>query len=624
MAPASKRICRSTMSDLPCNDGSWQVLPQDYLARRPGKYSASRTPTSLYVAMRDGVRLAVDVYLPLVDGVAVSERLPTLMICTPYYRRFALRDGAPPSSEPSISAGRYRDFFVPRGYALVVVDVRGTGASFGVREGFRSPKERDDYREVVDWVVQNPWSNGAVCATGVSYVGAAADFLASTGHPAVKAIAPLFSVWDTYSDHYYPGGMLLNRLAQTYDELMVALDHGRTELLGQFAYYKDPHLLGPAPVDGDDDGTTLKAALAGHLNNFHMPDFIHEFAFKEEGLPYDREFSSASFSPYAYCAGVRPDVAVYSVSGWMDGAGYANAAVARFRSLPNPKRHLLLGPWDHGARTNVSPFRNKVEPEFPLLAELLRFFDHYVLGLPTGLDAEAPVHYFTMAEERWHTAETWPPIDTSAQWYLARDGQLATQPGAEGADRYVVDFTMATGPRTRYGRLAAFDVREYYTDWDGRDARMICYTSDPLAADHEFSGHPVVALHLAASEADAALHVYLEDVGPDGTRRYVTEGMLRALHRKEGTAPPWNRTVGPYHTYVRADAVPLVPGEVATLRFALLPTSWKFAAGHRVRIAIAGADADNFGQVPHGRPPVFSIHRGGAHASSLALPMRAM
>ena len=121
---------------------------------------------------------------------------------------------------------------MPRGYALVVVDVRGTGASFGVREGFRSPKERDDYREIVDWIVEQVWSNGAVAATGVSYVGAAAYFLASTGHPAVKAIAPLFSVWDTYSDHYYPGGLVLNRLAETYDELMIALDHGRGELLG--------------------------------------------------------------------------------------------------------------------------------------------------------------------------------------------------------------------------------------------------------------------------------------------------------------------------------------------------------------------------------------------------------
>lgn len=268
------------MSDLPRNDG-WRLPPQDYLTRRPAVHSSSRRPRSSHVTMRDGVRLAVDVYLPLDSGgVALAKPLPTIIVFTPYYRRFALRSDAPPSSEPSISAGRYRDCFVPRGSALVVVDARGTGASCGVREGCRSPKERDDYREIVDWIVAQRWSNGAVAATGISYVGAAADFVASTGHPAVRAIAPLFSVWDTYSDHYYPGGMLLN---------------------------KDPHLQGPAPVDGDVDGTLLRAALREHLGNFHMPDFIREFAFKEEALPYDPDFSSAAFSPYAYCHGVRPE-----------------------------------------------------------------------------------------------------------------------------------------------------------------------------------------------------------------------------------------------------------------------------------------------------------------------------
>ena len=87
--------------------------------------------------------------------------------------------------------------FVPRGYALVVVDVRGTGACFGTRDSFRSPRERADYKAIADWIVAQPWSDGRIGATGISYLGAACDFLASTGHPAVKAIAPLFAVWDT-------------------------------------------------------------------------------------------------------------------------------------------------------------------------------------------------------------------------------------------------------------------------------------------------------------------------------------------------------------------------------------------------------------------------------------------
>ena len=173
---------------------------------------------------------------------APRSKLPTLLILTPYYRRFKLRPGAPATTEPSPNAGKWRDLFVPRGYAVVVCDVRGTGASFGTRDSFRSPAERDDYREIADWIVRQAWSDGSIGATGISYVGAAADFLASTGHPAVRAVAPLFAVWDTYSDHYYPGGLLLNRLAETYDELMVALDQDRRDLLRQVCVFQGPQL----------------------------------------------------------------------------------------------------------------------------------------------------------------------------------------------------------------------------------------------------------------------------------------------------------------------------------------------------------------------------------------------
>ena len=129
--------------------------------------------------------------------------------------------------------------------------------------------------------------------------------------------------------------------------------------------------------------------------------------FREEPLPYDPSFSSASFSPYSVSAGIRPDVAVLAVSGWMDGAGYANGAIARFLTLRDNPVHLLLGPWDHGARCNVSPWREQQEPQFALLGEVVRFFDHYLMGRDTGLAAEARVHFFSLHAEEWRAAPSW-------------------------------------------------------------------------------------------------------------------------------------------------------------------------------------------------------------------------
>jgi hypothetical protein len=596
------------MSDADRDSDAWIVPPSRYLEGRPPTHATGR-PRSCYVAMRDGVRLALDAYLP----DPAPARVPTILILTPYYRRFALRPGT--NAEPCPTLARWRDLFVPRGYGVVIVDVRGTGASFGTRDGFRSPRERDDYSEIADWVVAQPWSNGTLGATGVSYVGAACDFLASTGHRAVRAIAPLFAVWDTWVDHYYPGGLLLHRLAETYDELMLALDHDRRDLLARSAYYGDPAFDGPQPVDEDADGSLRAAALREHRANFRMPRFIAEFPFRDDSLPYDPSYDSGAFSPYRYAEGVAPDVAVYSVSGWLDGAGYANGAIARFLTLPNPKRHLLLGPWDHGARVNVSPWRAEVAPQFPLGAEVLRFFDHYLMGHPTTLDREAPVHLFVHHQERWHAAQGWPVARTARVLHLDAGGVLADAPGA-GESRTVADFAAGTGTGTRYERIAGLDTRDYYADWAAHEP-VARFASAPLAQDATLAGHAVLTLRFASSEPDAAIHAYLSEVEADGTVRYVTEGLLRALHRREAEPPPEYRAAWPWRSFTRAAAQPLTVGCRETLRLPLLPTAWTFRAGSRIRLSLAGADVDHVVQTPYGRPPVLTIDHAG---SRLELP----
>jgi len=597
--------------------GAWRIDPADYLAKRPVDFRLAE-PSSQYVTMRDRCRLAVDAYVPQsINGIA--QTFPTIALFTPYYRRFKLKPGG--SGEANPNTGKFRDFFVPRGYAVVVIDVRGTGASFGTRDSFRSPRERADSAEIADWIVAQPWSNGVIGATGISYLGAASDFLASTGHPAVKAIAPLSAVWDTYSDNYFPGGIQLKSLTRIYDELMIGLDHDRRDVLQKFSYFNNPDFEGPRPVDDDPDGVLLNQAVRQHLGNFRQTDFMAEFRFREEGLPYDPEFSSASFSPYAVSEGICSDVAILSVSGWLDGAGYMNGAISRYLTLKDNPRHLLLGAWDHGARVDGSPWRASAEVAFPWLAEVLRFFDTYLLGRDTGLKDEAPIHYYSMHAEEWRAAQAWPPVETQTRFFLGDGGHLADAAPHAGSDEYQVDFTIGTGAETRYERIAGLDSRNYYADWQGRTARMLSFTSAPLDQAMELAGHGLADLYLSGSERDLALFVYLTEVEAGGRERYVTEGLLRALHRKEQSAPKTYRTTWPFRSFSRADAAPLVPGKVERIRVPLLPVAWRFSAGSRVRLSIAGADDDHCAQVPHGRPPLIKVLWGGSSASVLELPM---
>ena len=323
------------MSDSAEGSPAWVVTPDEYLRRNPPRHPTGARRFSQYVAVRDGTRLAVDVHLP--QDLPAGTRFPTIAIFTPYYRRFALTPGAPDTVEAAPNTAQYRLFFVPHGYAVVVVDVRGSGASLGAREGFRSPREREDYADVADWLVAQDWCDGNLGSIGISYVGAAADFLASTGHPAVKAVVPTFAVWDTWGDQFHPGGLLVTFLPQGYGEMMQALDLDDREALRKYTYFADPHLAGPAPVDDDKDGTLLRQALTEHAHNFDMVDLLHEFAFRDSPVAYDESFTSATLSPYAYAASYRKDVAVYGSRAGTTAAATATVASSAISRSTSPR-----------------------------------------------------------------------------------------------------------------------------------------------------------------------------------------------------------------------------------------------------------------------------------------------
>ena len=612
---------------------AWRVSPSSYGRQRTFEFDVPLRPHSVYIEMSDGVQLAADVFRPAIRGETDGSARPSILVFTPYYRRFALKaDRAEHGAEVSPNTSRYRDLFVPAGYNVVVVDVRGTGASFGHREGFRSPQERSDYSEVADWVIDQSWSDGRIGVTGISYLGAAADFVASTGHPAVKAIAPLFSVWDTYENNYFPGGVQLFNLIESYSQMMIGLDQDDRQAIQPYAAYANPAFDGPAPVDSDSDSSHRDAAVAGHAANYRHSDMMREFVMREKPLPYDPNYSSASFSPYSYSHGIGKDVAIYSVSGWMDGAGYANGALSRFLTMNSNPHHLLLGPWDHGARSHVSPWSGDGAPDESWWFDILRFFDEYLLGLDTGIRDEDPIHYYTLHAERWDSSSNWPPDSEMLVLELESGGELRRSSASSAREvdskhekqhdgpllDYAVDFAVGTGTNTRYERIAGKAPSSYYSDWQGRTDTHLCFESEELSQPVEICGHVTASILLSTDQPDANLFVYLTEVESDGTERYVTEGLLRLLHRAESANPPAIASSWPYRSFREEDAVPFEPGTLDRIRIPLLPTAWRFAAGSTIRLSIAGSDSDHATQNPHGRPPRLSIAVDGA--STVELP----
>jgi putative CocE/NonD family hydrolase len=312
---------------------------------------------------------------------------------------------------------------------------------------------------------------------------------------------------------------------------------------------------------------------------------------------------------------------------WMD-AGTADAAIRRFLTYDGA-RMTVIGAWEHGGRFNASPYRPPDAPASPMLAgqwqEMHRFFDAYMRDVDNGLFGEKVLYYYTMSEETWKKTLVWPPEGAETRrWYLAEDHtlQLSAPEAESGVDRYTVDFGASTGEHNRWWELGVLeDKTVIYGDRAEADQLLLTYTSPPLDEDTEITGYPVVTLYVTSTEEDGAFYVYLEDVDEQGHVTYVTEGQLRASHRKvSDETPPYALQV-PYHSFKRADMMPLVPGEPVELTFGLLPTSVLIRKGHRLRVAIAGHDEGTFVRIPEQGRPIITVARNRLYASHIDLPV---
>lgn len=620
-----------------------------------GKYDDRKEPEydglitrSFYVTMRDGVKIAIDVVLP--KNLPPYEKIPTLMIQTRYWRATEIRAPFRWFQKPV----EFLRFFTSYGYALALVDVRGSGASFGTRPHPWSRDEIMDGGEIVDWIVTQPWSNGKVGAIGTSYVGTTAELLTVTGHSAVKAVVPRFCQFDLYTDIPFPGGAFnawfvkqwayLNRqLDENNAKEMLAhvnrlLEEAEASFEGQlpegFRLLKNARALrrsslavkGVKPVESDRGRRLLKEAIREHLMNSDVYRLAQGYDYRDDMRKAgDMEYSIDDFSVRSFKEEIeRSNVPIYTWGSWFD-SGTADGVIRRFLNYSNPLK-AVIGPWSHGAGYHASPYLPLETPVDPSpteqLLECLHFFDNHLKGIDNKVASEKVLIYYTLGVEKWKTTHVWPPIGTTTQrWYMAADNSLSQSPPKDksGVDTYTVDFEATTGKANRWHTLLGFAV--VYLNRAKEDRRLLTYTSPPLTEDIELTGYPVVTLYVTSTATDGAFFVYLEDVDETGKVIYITEGILRAIHRKVSTDPLLYNIPVPYHSFKRKDSMPLVPGEVTKLTFGLLPTSVVIKNGHRIRIAIAGHDKDTFARIPAEGTPVITFARNVRCASFVDLPV---
>lgn len=562
---------------------------------RPGVYrgySAARfsewQKTSQYVAMSDGVKLAVDIYRPAVNGRAVDEKFPVVWIHTPYRRAYTDPKGnlVNPLERLNLMP------LLNHGYVVAAVDTRGRGASFGARRGFQDRTEARDAYEMTEWFASQPWSTGAIGVAGCSYLGGTTWHAATMMAPHLKAIAPGCTDFDKYG-FVSRGGI-------------TAQFNTRPENPGQ------DFGQGVTPVQSDADGKQAAAAIAEHVKGTPMAELWAGMRYRDDvspllDVPFWREASVATYAKEIE----RSGVGIFIWGNWLDEGSFE--ATLAYNNLNNPRK-LWMGEWGH---CEVG--------DFPMATEFLRFFDHFLKKVDNGWQREAPIYYRTInapAGKEWSSTDRWPLTNARNQTLHIGGAAAPGVPGqltskadspANAADKFVVNYDPKCNGKT--------DL--YFLMWPcAVDQHGLGYTTPPLTADAHIAGHPIVDLWISSTTNDADVFVYLEDLAPDGAVSIVTHGRLRASHRGEQPAPYRNFMGLPYHRGERGDAELLVAGKPARLRLDLLPTSTIIKAGHRLRLSVAGADPRQRSRnVQFDPAPTLTIHHDREHASQLTLPI---
>ncbi len=570
---------------------------------------------NVMVPMRDGTRLATDVFRPDAPG-----RFPALVNRGPYGK-----DDYVASPDHSVW------FFPTHGYVVLSQDCR---ARFQSEGDYYNPlfQEVADGYDTVEWAARQPWCNGRVGTTGQSYLGATQYTLATNNPlpPHLQAMAPVSASSDFHQSWvYHTGGAMewgwmvpyaIHKGRNTLERL------GRADLLAQM----DEYVLEPGNF-----GRPLKDEWFRHLP---LKDWIDRL---QETAPYFREYFEQELDgPYWWrlnllrnLAGIK--IPLFHVSSWYDifleGALNAYTAITEQggSDLARRNQKLLVGPWAH-IRPYTRPTSGDTgdidfgpEAAIELHDHLRRWFDYWLKDLDSGLMDEPPVYLFVMGDNRWRHENEWPLARTHYTRYYFHsggsantgdgDGVLSTAPpGEEPPDSYIYD-PGDPAPTLRGNTLMIpHGVADQRPAEDRPD--VLVYTSAPLERELELTGPITAQLFAASSAVDTDFTAKLVDVAPDGYARNLQDGIVRARYRTSARRPAL-----------------ITPGQVYEYKIDLWATSHVFQAGHRLRVEISSSNFPRFDRNPNTGAPLGEDDRletaqqtvlhTAAHPSHILLPV---
>jgi putative CocE/NonD family hydrolase len=563
------------------------------------------------ITMSDGVVLRGNVYLPAATG-----HFPTVLTATGYNKDAGNPTGQDCAGSQGISSAD--PALAEKGFAVMVLDDRGTGASAGKWESW-GERTQQDYKEALDWIQAQPWSNGGVATTGQSYMGITSLLIAEADAARVKEGKPraVQAVWadipmaDAYRDVTFQGGSVDSGFIPLWLGLVSALSDmppSSTSANPQeaAAVYVE-HLLGNAEFSGVH---ILGASLG-------------------EEAAYDGPFYRLR-SPVERAAEITVPVVI--TGGWWD--LFQRGEPLLWEALKNSKdRVLFMSPHYH--ITEAPPYEN------PNIKE--DWFGHWLKGTKNNVQKTPKVNLYPINGTHWEHYKRFPLPKTKYQrLYLtgessgsaplsAHDGSLAsTPPASEAGD--TAPLLPASSPCSREtaqwtAGIASNPVCD--TSNNTYEASSLTYTSPALPGATKIAGLITANLWASLTTTDGTLVAVLSDVEPSGKSNQITAGFLqaslRALDPSRQTYGPKHVVTRPWHPFTKESQQAVTPGQATEYSIEIYPTGAIVKAGDRLRLTIGTANTftglptlPTLGQELGG---TITMLHGGGHNSYVQLPV---